>query len=124
MEQFWTIFWTAIGILISGLMSWLTVVITNFFNSKIKDKKLAQHSTAVTTIVMNAVSAVFQSYVDTMKKAGTFTIEAQQGAKEKALKIIKAQLTEELLEYIKENFGDVQEYLNNQIEANIYMLKK
>ena len=124
MEQFWTIFWTAIGILVTGLMSWLTVVITNFFNSKIKDKKLAQHSTAVSTIVMNAVSAVFQSYVDTMKKAGTFTIEAQQEAKEKALKIIKAQLTEELLEYIKENFGDVQEYLNNQIEAKIYMLKK
>ena len=124
MEQFWTIFWTAIGILVTGLMSWLTVVITNFFNSKIKDKKLAQHATNVGLIITNAVSAVFQSYVETMKKSGTVTLEAQQEAKERALKIIKSQLTEELREYITENFGDLQEYLINQIEAKIYMLKK
>lgn len=92
-------------------------------NSKIKDQTLAKHLTAVTKIVTDAVTNVFQSFVDTMKKNGTFTPEAQAEAKEKALEIIFQQLTPELTDYIKTNFGDIREWLSNKIESVIYSLK-
>ena len=124
MEQFWTIFCSAVGVLLTGLMSWLTVVITNFFNSKIKDKKMAEIASGITSIILNAVTAVTQTFVDTLKKNGKFDELAQDEAKERALKIINSQLTEPMIQYIKDNFGSVQEYLKNRIEAVIYTLKR
>ena len=73
---------------------------------------------------MNAVQAVFQSFVDTMKKSGQWNAEAAAEAKERAYNIIMSQLTAELKAYITDNFGDMKEYLMNQIEAMIYNLKK
>ena len=124
MEQFYAILWSAVGIIITGIAGWLVAVITSFFNSKIKDKKLAKMASDITTIIVNAVSSVFQSFVDTLKKNGKFDEKAQIEAKEKALTIINSQLTEELKQYIQDNFGDIQEYLMNRIEAVIYSLKK
>ena len=92
-------------------------------NSKIKDQTLARHLTSVTRIVTDAVTNVFQSFVDTMKKNGSFTPEAHAEAKEKALEIIFQQLTPELTDYIKTNFGDIKEWLSNKIESVIYSLK-
>jgi len=123
-DQFYAILWTAVGTAVTGLISWLTIVITNFFNSKIKDKKMAKIATDITVIITNAVQTVFQTFVDVMKKAGTFNAEAQAEAKERALTIINSQLTPELKDYISSNFGDVQEYLKNRIESIIYSLKK
>ena len=124
MEQFYAILWTAVGTFVTGLLSWLTIVITNFFNSKIKDKKIAKMTTDITTIILNAVQTVFQTFVEVLKKEGTFNAEAQKEAKERALTIITSQLTPELVEYIKSNLGDVEEYIKNRIESMIYSLKK
>ena len=124
MDQFYTILWSILGVLGTGLASWLVVVVTNFFNQKIKDKKLARWASELFQIIMNAVQAVFQEFVDTLKKQGKFDEAAQKEAKERAYKIIVAQLTPELRDYITSNFGDMQEYLMNQIEAMIYNLKK
>ena len=65
-----------------------------------------------------------KSPFDTLKKEGKFDEAAQKEAKEKAYAIITGQLTEELRKYITDNFGDMKEYLMNQIEAMIYNLKK
>ena len=73
-----------LGIIISGLCSWLVVVLTGLLNSKIKDKKLAKITTALTTIILNSVQQVFQTYVDTLKKEGKFDKEAQKEAINKA----------------------------------------
>lgn len=124
MDQFYAILWTAVGIIITGLATWLMTVLTNFFNSKIKDKKMAKIASDISNIIINSVKAVFQSFVDVLKKEGKFDAEKQAEAKEKALEIINSQLTTELKEYISANFGDIQEYLKNQIESVIYALKK
>ena len=114
----------AASTLVLGLMTWLTTYIVNLLNQKIKDKKLARWSSEVFKIVMNAVQTVFQTFVDTLKKEGNFGPEQQKEAKEKAYAIITSQLTQELKNYITDNFGDMREYLMNQIEAMIYNLKK
>ena len=123
MEQFLPIFWSIVGTIGTGLATWLTAVLVNWLNSKIKDKKLARWASDVTQIVMNAVQTIFQEFVETLKKNGKFDAEAQKEAKERAYKIIMSQLTPELKKYIEDNFGDMKEYLMNQIEAMIYQLK-
>lgn len=123
MENFQGILWTVIGIILTSLASWLSITITNFFNSKIKDKKLAKIAADITNIIMTAVKAVTQTFVDTMKKAGTFDEKAAEEAMNKALVIIRPQLTEEMIKYITDNFGDLEKYLRNRIEAMIYTLK-
>lgn len=123
MEQFWPIFWSIIGTIGAGLATWLTTFIVGLLNQKIKDKKLARWSSELFQIIMSAVQTVFQSFVDTMKKQGKFDEVAQKEAKEKAYQIIISQLTPDLKKYIEENFGDMKEYIMNQIEATIYQLK-
>lgn len=124
MESFWPIFWSAVGTALTALFAWLTATITNYFNNKIKDKKGASHASAIATIILGAVQSVFQTFVDTLKKNGSFNDDAKAEAKERALTIIRSQLTTELKNYIIENYGDLEEYLKNQVEAVIYQLKK
>lgn len=124
MNELWKIILSAVGILVTGLMTWLVAVVTNWFNSKIKDKKVAKFMSDITEIVFNGVSCVFQTFVDSLKKANKFDKQAQEEAKQKAFAIIMTQLTPELQEYIQNNFGDVQTYIMNRIESTIYSLKK
>lgn len=124
MDAFWPIFWSIIGTIGTGLASWLTAYVVGLLNQKIKDKKLARWSSELFQIIMSAVQTVFQSFVDTMKKAGKFDEAAQKEAKERAYNIIISQLTPELKTYITDNFGDMKDYLMNQIESMIYNLKK
>ncbi len=114
---------TGLGIIISGLCSWLVVVLTGLLNSKIKDKKLAKITSTLTTIILNSVQQVFQTYVDALKKEGKFDKEAQKVAIKQAKDLITGQLTPELRDYIYDNFGDIESYLVNQIESTIYKLK-
>lgn len=117
------IIWSAIGVVVTGLVSWGVGLLITWMNSKIKDQKLAGYLTSITRIVTDAVMNVFQSFVDTLKKNGTFDAAAQEEAKQKALDIIFNQLTPELKDYIQTNFGDIKEWLSNKIESIIYNLK-
>lgn len=123
LSAFWPVFWGIIGTVGTGLATWLTTFLVNLLNQKIKDAKLARWSSELLQIIMSAVQTVFQEFVDTMKKAGKFDEAAQKEAKERAYKIITSQLTSELQTYITNNFGDMKEYLMNQIEAMVYNLK-
>lgn len=122
-DELMQVIWMIVGTIGTGLATWLTTMIIAWLNSKIKDNKLAMWSTAVTKIIMGAVQSVFQTYVEALKKEGKFTEAEQRIANEKALSIIKLQLTDELIKYITENFGDMEVFLKEQIEAMIYQLK-
>lgn len=122
-QEFWTILWSALGTLVTALVSWLSATAIVWLNKKIKDKDIARWSSAVAEIIFNAVQCIQQTFVDDMKKAGKFDAEAAKQAKNKAMAIIKGQLTEELRKYITDNFGDMEEWLMNQIESVIHQLK-
>lgn len=114
---------SALGVVVMGLASWGVAVLTNWFNTKIKDKNLAMFLTKITTIITDAVKAIYQDFVEALKKEGKFDAEAQKVAKEKALEIIKGQLTEEMREYITSNFGDIEKWISDKIESVLYTLK-
>lgn len=115
---------SACSIIVTGLLGWGVTVLTSWLNTKIKDKKLASYLTRITQITTDAVECVFQSFVETLKNNDKFDQNAQKEAKDKALEIINSQLTDELKDFIADNYGDIQKWLLNKIESVIYQLKK
>lgn len=42
LNQFYAILWSIIGTIGTGLATWLTALLVDFLNQKIKDKKIAR----------------------------------------------------------------------------------
>ena len=92
-------------------------------NNKISNQKSAKLLSDATTVVTNAVRCVFQTYVEALKKEGNFNKDAQLIALNKARDITLEQLNADTKNYIAENFGDLNTWINTQIEAIINLLK-
>lgn len=92
-------------------------------NEKIKNDEAVKTLTTATDIVTSAVRSVFQTYVEALKKAGTFDKDAQEIALAKAKEVALAQMSEDVKEYISTNYGSLDNWLTVQIEATINMLK-
>ena len=94
-----------------------------FINSKIKNNKAADLLTTSTTIVINAVRSVFQTYVEALKKEGSFNKDAQIIALNKAKDIALTQMTDEVKNYLVTTYGSLDSWLDTNIEATINILK-
>lgn len=73
----------------------------------------------VTGIVSIAVSAVSQTYVDELKKAGSFDAEAQKQALAMAFAACIKAISPATKAFIEETYGDLTEYLTTYIEAEV-----
>lgn len=73
----------------------------------------------VTGIISIAVSAVSQTYVDELKKAGSFDAEAQKQALAMALAACIKAISPATKAFIEETYGDLTEYLTTYIEAEV-----
>ncbi len=82
-----------------------------------------KYITEISEAVSTSVMYVSQTYVDTLKKSGTFTAENQKEAFTKAMDQAKSLLTAEASKFLNEAYGDLDEYLQAKIEAEIKRLK-
>lgn len=114
---------TVVTCIILPLISFLGVKLTQWLNTKIKDEKGQKLIEGAVDVVVNAVRSVFQTYVESLKNSGNFNAEAQKIAFNLAKSIVLKQLTEDSKVYIANNYGDLEEWIRNQIEASIYKLK-
>lgn len=105
------------------LISLLGSKLYELINSKIKNEKGAKCLTEASEIVLNAVRSVFQTYVESLKKSGSFDKDAQIEALNLAKNIALSQLSAETKTYISSNFGDLNEWLITSIEAGINKIK-
>lgn len=105
------------------LISYAGARIIAWLNAKIKDENAKLQLTVATDIVMNAVRSVFQTYVETLKKNGTFDKESQKVALIKAKDDALAQMSDEIKDYITKNYGDLETWITTQIESTINILK-
>ena len=105
------------------LISYAGTKLITYLNSKIADEKARELLSQATQVVTNAVRAVFQTYVESLKKSGNFGAEAQLEALNKAKEIALSQLSEEVKKYITTNYGDINNWLTTQIEATINLIK-
>lgn len=105
------------------LISLAGTKLIKFINSKIKNDEAAKLFTTATTIVLNAVRSVFQTYVESLKAEGKFDQHSQTLALTKAKDVALNQMTDEVKAYISTTFGDLDKWLTTQIEASINLLK-
>ena len=81
--------------------------------------KAKVYITEATEAIAAAVAATNQTYVDALKNAGKFDVEAQKQAAEKALTACLSSISPAVLRFIDSAYGDIKEYLTTRIEAEV-----
>lgn len=114
---------SVLGIIITALASWAAERAIALINSKLNNSKYAKYLVDATNIITGAVKSTYQTYVQALKDKDMFTLEAQAEALSKAKEIAIGQLSLEVKKYLEENFGEVESWINSQIESVIYDLK-
>lgn len=102
------------GILIKYINSKSTEIITQTEDAQVK-KYIAMLDTTITSCVL----ATTQTYVDSLKKAGKFDVEAQKTAFEMTYNAVLEVLTEDAKNYLTAFYGDLGAYMTNKIEAEV-----
>ena len=74
--------------------------------------------------IAKCVSATNQTYVDALKKAGSFDAEAQKHAFEMTLNAVMNVLGKDAIEYLTAIYGDLTGYLTTLIEAEVKAQKE
>lgn len=105
------------------LLSIAGAKLVQLINSKIKNNKAANFLSTATTIIINAVRSVFQTYVEALKKEDKFDEASQKHALLKARDIALNQMTDDVKNYITSTYGDLDTWINTNIEATINILK-
>ena len=105
------------------LISYLGVKLSQWLSTKIKDEKAKVLLTNAINVVTDAVRATFQTYVEALKKSGTFDKDAQIKAFTLAKDTALKQLSDESVQFISSNYGDIDNWLTTQIESAINQLK-
>lgn len=108
--------------LIIAISSFLVALIrqqTFKIEEKIKDEKAKRMLEIAENVVSQAVATVSQTYVDGLKKDGIFDTDAQKEAFEMSKDKIYMLLTTDALQAVKDNYGNVEEWINTKIEETI-----
>lgn len=105
--------------MIAGFAAKGFVALTRYLGVKTENAALANCTEEIAKAVATAVTYVSQTYVDELKKSGTFSEENQRIAIKKALEVAKQQLTQQALDFISNAYGDITQYLTSLLEAEV-----
>lgn len=107
-----------LGILVKYLVDYLTAKRDEIKAST--DSEIAKtYTDMVYQTVVDCVIATNQTYVDTLKKSGNFTVEAQKEAFNRTMNAVLAILSQDAKDYITQATGDLNTYLTQLIEAQV-----
>lgn len=112
-------------VIIAGVPT-IVLILKRYFDAKIdqiqedseilSNQKLSEYVDAAQDIVETIVTAVSQTYVDTLKANGKFTQEAQIQAKNQAMDKAKVLINETLKQAVSALYGDFDTWLDTVIE--------
>lgn len=112
------------------LLGVLTTYAIKFINvkeeeakEKIENEKIDKYVGMVADTVRDCVITTTQTYVDSLKAAGSFDAEAQKEAFNRTYENVLALLSDEVKAYIVEFYGDIKTYLFNKIESEVKFQK-
>ena len=74
--------------------------------------------------ISDCVIATTQTYVDSLKKKGEFTAEAQKEAFEQTYSAVMNILSDDAKEFLQEAVGDLNLYITQKIEAEVKVNKQ
>lgn len=112
-----------LGILTTYIVKYIQVKsaeITEKTDNAIIDKYTVMLADTITACVL----ATNQTYVESLKKQGSFDAEAQKVAFNMTLNAVMNILSDDAKKYLTEAFGDLNAYITSQIEASVNMNKK
>ena len=107
-----------LGILTKYLVAFIAMK-SKEMQDKTDNEKAQKYMQMATETITACVIATNQTYVESLKAQGKFDKEAQEIAFNKTLEAVLTLLNDEVKDYITEVFGDLNAYLNTQIEAAV-----
>jgi hypothetical protein len=112
------------------LLGAATLYLITLINTKKEElKKQAKNETTKKYIemlddtIIDCIIATNQTYVDALKKAGSFDAEAQKHAFKLTYDAVMAILTDEAQVYLNEAIKDLNVYITNKIESGVVAVK-
>jgi hypothetical protein len=90
---------------------------------KVKNETTKEYLDMLEKTIIDCVLATKQTYVDTLKKEGIFTAEAQKTAFQRTYDAVMAIITDDAQKYLTEAVKDLETYITNKIEAQVIALK-
>ena len=107
-----------LGILTKYLIDYLTAK-RDEINSKTDNETAQKYTNMIYQTVVDCVIATNQTYVDSLKKSGSFDEAAQKEAFNRTMNAIMTILSDDAKEYITEATGDLNTYLTQLIESEV-----
>lgn len=118
-------------VVIIPILGAVAVYVVNFINkktqsviAKTKSETLDKYICMLSDTIAQCVTATNQTYVEALKKQGSFDAEAQKTAFNLTYNAVMTVLSQEALECLTEAYGDLQSHITNQIEARVNSSKK
>lgn len=112
-----------LGVLTAYIVKYIQVKsaeITEKTDNALVDKYTVMLADTISACVL----ATNQTYVESLKKQGSFDAEAQKVAFNMTLNAVMEILSDDAKEYLSEVFGDLNSYITSQIEASVNVNKK
>ena len=107
-----------LGILTKYLVAYIAMK-SDEMQKKTDNEMTQKYMQMATDTITACVIATNQTYVESLKLQGKFDKEAQEIAFNKTLEAVLTLLNDEVKEYLTTAFGDLNAYLNTQIEAAV-----
>lgn len=105
------------------LISFLGMKLSKYLKVKTKEENTKVYILEIKEIIEDSVRSVYQTYVEKLKIEGKFDQQAKLAALIEAKNIALSLFSKEILNFIEEEFGDVDSYLTNKIESTINQIK-
>ena len=112
-----------LAVLTGYLVQWIKAKTAEATEKNQKDV-FDKYITMLGETITKCVSATNQTYVDTLKQAGSFNTEAQKHAFEMTLSAVLNVLGNDAIEYLTAIYGDLTGYLTTLIEAEVKAQKE
>lgn len=107
-----------LGILTKYLVDFLSAK-RDELKAKTDNETAQKYTDMIYNTVVDCVIATNQTYVDSLKKSGSFDETAQKEAFNRTMSAVMTILSEDAKEYISEATGDVNTYLTQLIESEV-----
>lgn len=107
-----------LGILTKFLIDFLSAK-RDELNSKTDNEITQKYTNMIYQTVVDCVIATNQTFVESLKKSGSFDEAAQKEAFNRTMNAVMAILSDDAKEYITEITGDLNTYLTQLIEAEV-----
>ena len=107
-----------LGVLTGFIVKWVNAKSAEI-KTKTDNEILQKYLDMLTATITDCVVATNQTYVDTLKKNGEFTVEAQKEAFAMTSAAVLKILSQDAIEYLTAAVGDLDEFITNKIEASV-----